>query len=571
MKKLIAILIILIFGFESAGYCLRVPMDDNERIAKAARMFTDKSETPRDIFVKTAQKYFYEERILWHEMDLECKIYRPRVQFFALGIEQPLVVIDDKFHSIVVNTDALQKLAETGKDYQVFDLILQAGIQTDRLRQTHYYDWVKKRFGSIRKLSTRLSERLRDIIIYHDRVYRLHKYEVRKKPLTRYRKINIINIPDIKKPSAIDAYSLQRLLMHLSPSMELDLYQQAGILIATFGEEIVARLEFLKASTAPNNHLSAGELLCFIDSDSPFFQAVLSDSYLNSFFGQEYSEWFRYRGIYRKIFEKEGLFQNLVLEGIREYERTKQAQVINIGVIGTGYGQETISIAILCGRMIREKLEERGLSEKAVKIKIHILNKPNNVFRKLKDNQVIYSADSIQDAVKNKYSSPLPPKITQEDLGLFFELTETGYRRSAYLNKILEFYDVDLLDRSSYTELPARLDILLVHNVLQYLRQHKEQSIEARDFEKTIAVAFRYMDYLVKRGGVFSLANEGDPLDPKVTEEHEALFKKSGRYSQVPLDAHFDRGAEIYIKNEERITRKPLDMVPSNRDADRAI
>ena len=570
MKKLIAILMILIFSFEGAGYCLRVPMDDNERIVKAASMFTDKSETPRDIFVKTVERYFYEEKNFWDEMHLECKIYRPRVHFFALGTEKPLVVIDDKFYSIVVNTDALQKLAAIGKDYQVFDLILQAGIQTDRLRQTHYYDWVKKRFGFIRRLSTRLSERLRDIMIYHDRAYFLHKYKVRKKLLTRYRKIDVVNIADIKEPSAIDAYSLQRLLIYLSPSMELDLYQHASILIATFGEEITARLEILKANIVSNSNLSVGELLLFIDREHPFFKAAETDSYLNSFFLPEYSEWFRYMWIYGKIFEKDGLFQDIVLDSIREYERTKKAQVINIGVIGAGYGQEPISVAILCGRMIRGKLKEQGLSEEAVKIKIHILNKPNSVFQKLKNNQVIYSADSIQNELKNRYSSPLPPKITQEDLGLFFELTKAGYRRSAYLNKILEFYDVDLLDRSSYTELPARLAILLVHNVLQHLRQRKEQPGKDREFEKTITVAFRYMDYLLKRGGVFSLAN-GDPLDPKVTEEHEALFKKSGRYLQIPLDTRFDRGAEIYIKNEERITIKPFDTISSNREADRAI
>ena len=395
-----------------------------------------------------------------------------------------------------------------------------------------------------------LNERLRDVMVYHDRAFFLPRHSKRRKSLAWYQKIAIVNIPDIKEPARIGTYGLQRVLSRIGSSQSLGYKQYASILVSTFDNEITNRLVSLKAQYASDINVPADELLAFINPNHPFFIAVGNDPYIRPLFSQEYGKWFRYTGIYGEIFKKEkGFFSQLVLEGIEEYQRTRQEQIINIGVIGSGYGQEPISIAILCERMIRTKLRQLGLAENAVKIKIHVLSKPNNVFQKLKDNQVIYSADSIKDELSNRYDSSLAPNIMREELGLFFEALETGFRRSAYLNEILQFYDVDLLDKNTYSALP-KLNILSAHNVLQYLKRGEGISIEEnRRFETAVAEVFGYMNSLLKEGGIFSVANEGGPWDQKITEEYSTLFTQSGDYSRIAFSDKFKEGARMFIKN----------------------
>ncbi|MFA5146512.1 MAG: FHA domain-containing protein [Candidatus Omnitrophota bacterium] len=214
----------------------------------------------------------------------------------------------------------------------------------------------------------------------------------------------------------------------------------------------------------------------------------------------------------------EALLPIIIDRAIQRYERTKEPQVINIGIVGAGYGQEPVSVAIALDRKIRSMLEDRRLPGDSVKLAVHIMSRPSPMLDKLRDNGIRYPADSIarQIALGN---------ISETERDRYFEDTGTGSRRTQALNDIMKFYEVDLLD-DPQAEVPP-LDALLVHNILQYLMPGDMQSAQA---------AFGYLGSMVKPGGIISVTSPEGTADRYVKAAYDEMFSGRGGYEQAKFE-----------------------------------
>ncbi|MCX5714520.1 MAG: class I SAM-dependent methyltransferase, partial [Candidatus Omnitrophica bacterium] len=95
------------------------------------------------------------------------RIYASRIRFFALGAEHPSVVIDSKYRSIVVNSDALVESMQRDREYEIFDLIIQAAIQSDKLRGSGFYAKEKIWIGNVdAAFLLRIAPWLHDRLLY---------------------------------------------------------------------------------------------------------------------------------------------------------------------------------------------------------------------------------------------------------------------------------------------------------------------------------------------------------------------------------------------------------------------
>lgn len=481
----------------------------------------DEEKIIKDIFLSNFN--FSDSGYSYSEQKL-LKLPLSRVQFLHLGNKQPPVVIDGKYYSIVVNMDVLKKLMARQKEYKVFDWIVQAAIQTDALRKTNFYAQGKKA-GFLKAIFPRLREK----VLYHELVSSGRRYWTivtrnPNRPLSRYIGIRVVNIPDIKPPIDNKEGIFNDYINSAVPFWVPIRQSYISTIFASFSPEIEKQMVEIKNRIAPNSPASVWELLL---CDGSFSEAV--KQVLGEFYNMETSFMFRYPSGYN------WLSRNSVTRTIKEYKKTGKTQVINIGIVGASYGQEPISVAIVFGKKIRELARENGIPEDAVRIKIHVLSKPGRIFEKLQNNQIIY---------------PAGLEVSSEDRDLYFKATEKGLVRSDYLNDILSFHEVDLIDDATYAGSLPKLDILLVHNVLQYI---KPVLAEEPDFQSKVERMFDYMAGILKEGGIFSYANEGDGLGYTVNQEFGKRFywekdKQAGKESAEKMPYYYWQ-VEDYIND----------------------
>ena len=93
--------------------------------------------------------------------------------------------------------------------------------------------------------------------------------------------------------------------------------------------------------------------------------------------------------------------------------------------------------------------------------------------------------------------------ITAEEEQRYFLTSEGGNIRSDYLNTLLQFYEIDLADSSTFVSLPE-VDLWVMHNVLQYVKPEESPS---GSFEQDIKDVFDYVNRQ-RRESVFSLSGE---------------------------------------------------------------
>ncbi|MCX5714640.1 MAG: hypothetical protein NT033_07540, partial [Candidatus Omnitrophica bacterium] len=265
--------------------------------------------------------------------------------------------------------------------------------------------------------------------------------------------------------------------------------------------------------------------------DRDFWDAAGSDVRIKELFGHEYSEMFRYPVAYKTITDR--YLQQMTEEAIARYISTGQTQAIDVGIVGAGYGQEIVSFAVMCERLIKKIIAGRGVPGQAVQLRIHVLSKGGVVFDKVKNNQITYPASHIQSAF-----------VSQDERELYFAPVAGGFRRSNHLNNLLSFYDVDLADSRTFANIPA-LSICLLHNVLQYVKPNQGE-------DQAITAAFDYLEGLLKTNGVFSVANEGDPWDSRVIKEFDARLRNPANYT-----AYLAHDAEIFAKEEKVESTNP--------------
>ncbi|MBF0489510.1 MAG: hypothetical protein HQL15_02685 [Candidatus Omnitrophica bacterium] len=292
------------------------------------------------------------------------------------------------------------------------------------------------------------------------------------------------------------------------------LHEQSQIVLYSFEQEIETRLEELKKSFAKDSTEGVWELL---SQDVRFREAARHDSFLRNFYVKEPSQLFRYEYTYEFLFSK--MFP-LIVKSLVNGKPLKDIppQVINVGVIGAAYGEEPISVVILCDQM----LKKMGL-QKYVKVRIHVMSPQGDVFKKVKNNQIIYPSSIIESHVDKEF-----PKA---DLSEYFVEEKGHYKRSSTLDQMISFYDFNFLDETTHKGIP-QFNMLLMHNVIQYLIPQDKENLNI--FKNKVNLAWKYLDQLLKEGSIFSIFNGDNLWDSHVKDSFQKEFMFSGVYNSMP-------------------------------------
>ena len=78
----------------------------------------------------------------------------------------------------------------------------------------------------------------------------------------------------------------------------------------------------------------------------------------------------------------------------------------------------------------------------------------------MKDNTVVYPSNIL-----DKYRD----NISAEEAEVYFAESSSGLVRSKALNERLSFYDIELLDANSFPQNVPPSDLVVIHNVLEYV------------------------------------------------------------------------------------------------------
>lgn len=489
-----------------------------KRLAKSAVTAAPTEEAQE----RAVSSFLFDSSFELSDTQRSLRLYYPRIQFLNLGDKNPAVVIDKKYNSIVVNTYALARLMQENKGYEVFDLVIQAAIQTDILRKTNLYSDVKT------GLADNLSSLERERAIYKvltDEVGRVRNSFARTLsdspvlPLTEYTAIAIEDVP-VEAPKDDKELVLRNFI---------DPYRWdedgSDMILLSFAQEMEERLNAVKQKVAPLSPLTVWELLAV---DPSFYSE--SEVYFSDMGNINHSQMFRYPNAYNFI------SQNILRKVVEEYAETGKTQILNIGIVGAGYGQEPVSVAIVFDEAVKEIIKEEGLPGNAIQIKIHVLSLPNAVLRKLESNEIFYPESAL-------------PKGRER---YFVGSAEKGFQPIPEIRNMISYYGADLLDDSTHVN-PLELNALLLHNVLQWVRP--SQADNEASFKAKVEKAFDYMYGIIKEKGIFSFIEveyQGKKVEHAPAVSTELNKWLSGRYFQE-LDYKKEKDDEgdqsIYEKN----------------------
>ncbi|MBK1989640.1 hypothetical protein A0J48_019230 [Sphaerospermopsis aphanizomenoides BCCUSP55] len=212
------------------------------------------------------------------------------------------------------------------------------------------------------------------------------------------------------------------------------------------------------------------------DFDHPFILALHRDKFLREIGGSEYSILNRYPEVYAHIIGDKLVKQ--IQDNFHIYRESQQLQKICIGIIGTSYGQELITVLKLVNQQLTKS---KFLPETVDKIiEIDVFNKPNIVFEKLTSN-IMYPQEVLMRYLDRQFLEHY-----------FLEVAPGVLVFSNLLKQQVKFNNLDLLsldDVNAVNHL-EKYDLLLVHNVLQYLEPQQNQSIDI--FEQKLLQAFDF-------------------------------------------------------------------------------
>ncbi len=332
---------------------------------------------------------------------------------------------------------------------------------------------------------------------------------------------NVVETGEVYQQSGVDPIKIAQIEI-LTRIMNLAKKEMVGRAILSFGLEITRHLESLRREIDPNSDQKKDvwDFISKLDSNSgtrdPLILRIRQDKVLiDALNGMQTTYMFRYPELMVETTQGEGAFKEAVNQAIKDYKLNGKTSTINFAIVGAAYGQEPISWAIAAQRVIDQEFRNNGLSPiDAVELKIHVFSKRDDpqrlpIYQKVKDNQIIYSAEEIAGRIRSgtdeeerlsiqlEAQSKVAPflvghisfedyiprwvndeisrlvyrgKITPEEFKKYFIPLNGGFRRSKELDKMLVFHDFDLGDgQPSDPNLPESYVAVMANNVLQHV------------------------------------------------------------------------------------------------------
>lgn len=222
------------------------------------------------------------------------------------------------------------------------------------------------------------------------------------------------------------------------------------------------------------------------DLEHPILQAIFSNKLIRALIGPEYTIFNRYATVYAHL-------------------QTMIQTDFHIGLVGCSYGQELIEV--------RKIVHEAMLNHPNISVTIDVFNKPTPIFNKVKNN-IRYPLEILE-----KY-------CTTNQLAADFMLDKAQILRfSNDFYQTTHFYEFDLLalDKPDFKNKPY--DLLLIHNVIQYLEPSNNQSTDS--FQQQAQTGFQWLSDQIKPQGVLSIINESKKPNAFVAELQKTFFTEN--------------------------------------------
>ncbi|MGK7876778.1 MAG: CheR family methyltransferase [Xenococcaceae cyanobacterium] len=297
-------------------------------------------------------------------------------------------------------------------------------------------------------------------------------------------------------------------------ALTLSVEEFVEILFPNLVSEIEAELQTIaKMFSLTDIWVKIKDLIENSELDHPLILALHRNQLLRNLIGPEYSFINRYPEVYEKLFQE--IFPLRVTEAKNCHKLPHQSQHLSIGLIGASYGQELITILKYLKRYLYNPEEFQGFT-----LTIDVLSKPSTIFERLKQNTMLYSRAAI-----SKYLSP-------EEIDVWFMDVNAEYLcYSDFLFDRVRFLALDLLDKqNSYLFEEKKYDLILLHNVIQYLEP---------DEEENLGYVCQFLDQILKEGGTISIINESRIDNSNIIHPFQELYQLSGLYSQQQLHSAF--------------------------------
>lgn len=285
-------------------------------------------------------------------------------------------------------------------------------------------------------------------------------------------------------------------------SMGLPIDDFADIVFVNFAADIETHLRLLVNKHGFDSKQDVWMLLDELmdtDLDHPVLQDLYVEPFISALIGPEYTVFDRYPKVY------EALFNSFTTH-------------LNIAIIGCAYGHEIISV---CNKLSTTAVPFYNLTA---------FNKPSPIFAKLQST-IRYPAAVLLEHVSETQLHNDFVRYSDDTLGF----SPDFYRRVCFQN-------LDLLVVPTDFTLASRYDMVLVHNVLQYLVAETHESPII--FRNKVRSMFEWLQSLVNTGGMVSIINESCRPNAVVTEMQNAVFGDISRFTCRRVEP-----AGIYIKS----------------------
>jgi len=226
------------------------------------------------------------------------------------------------------------------------------------------------------------------------------------------------------------------------------------------------------------------------DLEHPILQAVFSNKLIHVLIGPEYTIFNRYAAVYAHL-------------------QTMIQTDFHIGLVGCSYGQELIEV--------RKIVHEAMLNRPNISVTIDVFNKPTPIFNKVKNN-IRYPLEILEKyCTANQLATDFIPDKPQT-----LRFSDSFYQTT-------HFYEFDLLtlDKPAFQNKPY--DLLLIHNVIQYLEPANDQSIDA--FQQQAQIGFQWLSNQIKPQGVLSIVNESRKPNTFVAELQKTFFDENSNFT----------------------------------------
>ncbi|MBU1997842.1 MAG: N-acetylmuramoyl-L-alanine amidase [Candidatus Omnitrophica bacterium] len=330
-----------------------------------------------------------------------------------------------------------------------------------------------------------------------------------------------------------------------------------GLVFATFEPDINARVLEVARDISGNRQMDMEQAWDLLNTDKDFAAKMDNDSFIRDITDDNYSSMFRYPELYDAILTK------LIDSAVAKIEASENTpQEISIGIVGSAYGQEPNTVAILAKRKAEQELARIGQPKDAIKIKINVIGKPGKTHYRLLNNRIIYTPESLSTvgATVEEMTSPASNLIEGELERYFTPTTNGNYVRSAELNSMMQFNAIDLVDQTTHNIGIPKVDMLLVHNVIQHLDTPfmdlntnktvpRAEQGASKAVKEAATIAFDLLDSMVKPNGIISIIAESNDVHPEISNaERSSITNNTAAYTEAADVQAIAPIAHVYVK-----------------------